>query len=65
MARFLKKRDNTKGLVPGSAIFIGNKKVDEIRIRIIDYDKSKLHEDVLRKMFLMGLNLRKEKLLPG
>ena len=50
MARFLKKRDNTKGLVPGSAIFIGNKKVDEIRIRIIDYDKSKLHEDELKNV---------------
>jgi len=50
MARFLKKRDNTKGLVPGAAIFIGNKKVDEIRIRIIDYDKSKLHEDELKNV---------------
>jgi len=45
MARFLKKRNNTKGLVPGTPVFIGNKKVDEIRIRIIDYDKSKLLED--------------------
>ncbi len=50
MARFLKKRNNTKGLVPGSAVFIGNKKVDEIRIRVIDYDKSTLHEDELRNI---------------
>ncbi|MGB5287332.1 MAG: magnesium/cobalt transporter CorA [Ignavibacteriaceae bacterium] len=50
MARFLKKRNNTKGLVPGSAVFIGNKKVDEIRIRVIDYDKSNLHEDELKNI---------------
>ena len=47
MARFLKKRNNTKGLVPGTPVFIGEKKVDEIRIRVIDYDNSKLHEDEL------------------
>ncbi len=50
MARFLKKRNGTKGLVPGTPVFIGNKKVDEIRIRIIDYDKSNLHEDELKKI---------------
>jgi magnesium transporter len=50
MARFLKKRNNTKGLVPGSPVFIGSKKVDEIRIRIIDYDKSELLEDELRNI---------------
>lgn len=50
MARFLKKRNNTKGLVPGSPVFIGNKKVDEIRIRVIDYDKSILLEDELRNI---------------
>ncbi|PKL89360.1 MAG: magnesium and cobalt transport protein CorA [Ignavibacteriae bacterium HGW-Ignavibacteriae-2] len=50
MARFLKKRDKTAGLVPGSAVFIGNQKVDDIKIRIIDYDKSQLHEDELKKI---------------
>jgi len=50
MARFLKKRDQAKGLVPGAAVFIGKKKVDEIRIRVIDYDKSKLHEDELKSI---------------
>ncbi|MDH3267512.1 MAG: magnesium/cobalt transporter CorA [Ignavibacteria bacterium] len=50
MARFLKKRNDNKGLVPGSPVFIGNKKVDEIRIRIIDYDKSNLHEDELKNI---------------
>jgi len=50
MARFLKKRNHNKGLVPGTPVFIGKKKVDEIRIRIIDYDKSKLHEDELKNI---------------
>ena len=50
MARFLKKRNNIKGLVPGTPVFIGNRKVDEIRIRVIDYDKSKLLEDELRNI---------------
>ncbi len=50
MARFLKKRNQNKGLIPGSAVFIGEKKVDEIRIRVIDYDKTKLHEDELRNI---------------
>jgi len=44
MARFFKKRDENKGLAPGSLVFIGNKKMEHIRIRVIDYDKSKLNE---------------------
>jgi len=44
MARFFKKREESKGLAPGSLVFIGNKKVENIRIRVIDYDKSKLNE---------------------
>ena len=48
MARFFKKREETKGLSPGSLVFIGNKKVDNIRIRIIDYDGAQLKEDELK-----------------
>jgi magnesium transporter len=44
MARFFKKREESKGLAPGSLVFIGNKKVENIRIRVIDYDQSKLNE---------------------
>jgi magnesium transporter len=44
MARFFKKRAENKGLAPGSLVFIGNKKVENIRIRVIDYDQSKLNE---------------------
>jgi len=38
MARFFKKREEIKDLSPGSLVFVGNKKVDNIRIRVIDYD---------------------------
>jgi magnesium transporter len=48
MARFIKKREETKGLSPGSLIFVGNKKVDNIRIRVIDYDRAQLKEDELK-----------------
>lgn len=48
MARFFKKREENKGLGPGSLVFIGNKKVDNLRIRVIDYDKTKLTEDELK-----------------
>lgn len=48
MSRFIKKRDASKGLAPGSLVFIGSKKVDNVRIRVIDYDNSKLNEDALQ-----------------
>ena len=48
MARFFKKREQTKGLSPGSLVFVGNKKVDHIRIRVIDYDGAQLKEDELK-----------------
>ena len=48
MARFFKKREESKGLSPGSLIFIGNKKVDKIRIRVIDYDGAQLKEEELK-----------------
>lgn len=45
MARFFKKGEQSKGLPPGSLVFIGKKKVEKIRIRIIDYDKNQIRED--------------------
>ena len=50
MARFFKKREEIKGLSPGSLVFIGNKKVENIRLRVIDYDESKLKEDELKNI---------------
>ena len=48
MARFFKNREASKGLAPGSLVFIGNKKMENIRIRIIDFDKTKLEEQELQ-----------------
>jgi magnesium transporter len=48
MARFFKKREATKGQSPGALIFIGNQKVENIRLRVIDYDQAQLKEDELK-----------------
>ena len=50
MARFFKKRDQIKGKPPGSLIFIGNQKVDKVRIRVTDYDGTQLKEDELQNI---------------
>lgn len=43
--RLLKKISKKKiGLEPGSVIFVGEKKIDKPRIRVIDYDKDTLQE---------------------
>jgi len=47
MARFLKKRHQSKGQSPGSLIFIGQKKTDSVQIRVIDYDAGSLKEKEL------------------
>ena len=60
MARFFKNREASKGLAPGSLVFIGNKKMENIRIRIIDFDKTKLEEhelqDILQGAKYKGTN---------
>jgi magnesium transporter len=50
MARFFKKREEIKGMSPGSLVFIGNKKVKNVRIRVIDYDGTQLKEDELKEI---------------
>ncbi len=42
MARFLKKRHASKGMSPGSLIFIGKQKVDKVGARVIDYTPDNL-----------------------
>ena len=44
MTRFLKKRDLTKGQVPGTPVFIGRKKLDKVKIKIMNYDDFHLEE---------------------
>ena len=50
MARFFKKRKETKGQSPGALIFIGNQKVENIRLRMIDYDQALLKEHELNNI---------------
>jgi magnesium transporter len=44
MPRFMKKRGKTVGLSPGTPVHVGEKKVEKIRIRIIDYDEKHIEE---------------------
>ncbi len=50
MARFFKEREENRGLAPGSLVFIGDKKVDNTRIRLIDYDQDALREEDLQSI---------------
>ncbi len=47
MARFFKNREKSKGQSPGALIFIGDQKVDSVKIRVIDYDLSTLTDQEL------------------
>lgn len=47
MARFLKKRVESKGQSPGALIFIGKKKMESVQARVIDYDANLLTDHEL------------------
>lgn len=47
MARFLKKKEEIIGQVPGALVFVGEQKVTEATIRVIDYDQKQLSEKEL------------------
>ena len=44
MARFLRKREQLQGQVPGSLIFVGAQKVEQTSIHLIEYDAEHLDE---------------------
>ena len=44
MSRLLKKRSKTIGLPPGSLIHVGEKKSEEVKITVIDYDEKSFEE---------------------
>ena len=50
MERFIKKRAKTLGLPPGSLVHIGEKKVDKVRITILDYNEKEFQEKELEKV---------------
>ena len=50
MRRIIKKISKTRGLAPGSLVHIGEKKVDQIRIALLDYNESELQEKKVEKI---------------
>jgi magnesium transporter len=44
MPRFVKRVSRKIGLSPGTLVHIGKKKIEKVRIRIIDYDEAQLQE---------------------
>ena len=57
MARFLKKKEGVIGQVPGELVFVGEQKVAEATIRVIDYDQDLLNDQQLRDI-KDGLNYK-------
>jgi magnesium transporter len=58
MARFFKNKDASLGQVPGSLVFIGKKKMEQPKIRVIDYDPENLREFELEDL-KQALSLKK------
>jgi magnesium transporter len=50
MSLFLKRSSKKAGLSPGTVVFVGEKKVEEIRITIIDYDENQYKEREIKNV---------------
>ena len=48
MPKLIKKRSKKAGLPPGSLVHIGEKKAEEVKITIIDYDETHFQEKVIK-----------------
>ena len=44
MPRLMKKRSQKVGLIPGTIVHVGERKIEKVKIRIIDYDETQLEE---------------------
>ena len=44
MPRFFKKKNKTPGTPPGTLSYIGDKKVEEVSVQLIDYNADQLEE---------------------
>src|SRR4030042_1733906 len=44
MRRIIRKRSEKSGLSPGILVFVGEKKVEKVKIKIIDYDETQVAE---------------------
>jgi len=45
---FMKRTKQTAGLTPGTLVHVGEKKIEKVRIRIIDYDETQLEEEEVK-----------------
>ena len=50
MARLIKRFSRKRGLPPGALVHIGEKKIEKVRISVIDYDASKFEEKKIEKV---------------
>src|SRR5690554_2732882 len=50
MARFLKSRKKSYGLMPGSLVFIGNRKMEKSIIHLFMYNKNEVTERVVDRI---------------
>ncbi|MDD5079755.1 MAG: magnesium/cobalt transporter CorA [Candidatus Omnitrophica bacterium] len=50
MSKFIKKASKTIGQAPGSIIYVGEKKIEEPRISIIDYDEKSFQEKEVKNV---------------
>lgn len=50
MARFIKKQKQEIGLAPDELLFRGERKTEEVTIRVIDFDANKFEENTLNKV---------------
>ena len=46
MAKLLKKLSKTVGHIPGDLVYVGEKKVEKVRISVIDYDGEQVQEKI-------------------
>ncbi|WP_111684536.1 magnesium/cobalt transporter CorA [Winogradskyella tangerina] len=60
MARFIKDRSDTKGLAPGTLVFIGTQKMESPIVQVMDYDKKKLIEKDLSSVSEIEPNITQE-----
>ena len=44
MPRLIRKRSKKRGLPPGSLVYTGEKKIDNVKISVIDYDQNNIQE---------------------
>lgn len=60
MARFIKDRSKSKGLAPGSLVFIGSQKMEKPDLKLMDYDRENLIEKPISSLEEIRHNIQKD-----